>query len=235
MIKKMFKNKALYGEKGRLKDWYDERLEEIGTNWCPEFASSLLKYLNVENQKFFVFISPTSNKGIYEKVIFHQLALLTCVEMHISDKEVIGVENDEEIAGVFGASKFINDGICDAKELKEKCDVVYDIKGAVWHERGNDFKELIKNYHRILNKDGILIIDCGPKENIFYINLNNKFLYPIHKRFRIGKTRIKIERSTLQKLQGLSDICRKRVLVKYFHIIGYIQTEKIDFALCKRR
>ncbi|WP_172625471.1 hypothetical protein [Desulfitobacterium sp. LBE] len=47
------------------------------------------------------------------------MAFLTCVEMHISDKEVIGVENDEEIESVFGVSKFINDGICDAKELKE--------------------------------------------------------------------------------------------------------------------
>lgn len=226
-----YRNKpGLYEKLGRLEKWYTERLDEIGTNWCLEFADGLIKYLETRN--YLVFISPTANLGIYEKAIFVQLAKKFCVEMHISDHAKINfaVSNDE-ITNSFGTSKFINDGVCDAKKLTINCDVIYDIKGAVWHEKGKSFKTLIGSYYGILNSNGLLIIDSTPKVNIVCVCVNN-FLYSVKRCFRIGRRRIRIERSTLQLLKKRG---KESVLLKYFEYQGDIQTEKVGFAVYKKR
>lgn len=218
-----------YEQGGSLESWYIKRLENIGTTWCVKFAYELKKYVTNDN---LFFVSPSANKGTYEKAIFNQLVNndLYCVKMVISDHAQIMNKAEEEIVkNSLGTSSFIDKGKYDAKELTEivnDCDVIFDMKGAIWHEKKlSDFETLIKTYHRVLCEDGLLIIDCTPETKL------NIFLNEIA--YIFNKNHLRTERSTLQILEQKP--LKSKIFRYYFEPIGQIQTEQICFNVYTKK
>jgi hypothetical protein len=231
-ILKTYKNSPeLYGASGKLENWYDERFNSIGTHWCSQFSKDLVLYFNLPRD--LVFVSPTANKGAYEKIIFKELSQSRRVEMHISDHAPIdGMELDDKLINSKGVSTFHNDGVVDAKKLTLPCDIIYDIKGALWHEKGDNFKTLIQSYHSVLNHDGFLITDSDPEVSEFYVSFNN-FLHTLNRHIRLfGSKRYRIERTTIQILKQEKSILD---LEEYFYLVGKITTDKIGFSVYRKR
>lgn len=226
-LNSIWKNrKGDYEENGKYRYWYKNRLKLIGTSWCSKFATELNQM--VQKDKLF-FISPSANRGVYEKNIFKELSQLVQVNMVISDRDEIIKETNLNITNENGTSNFISNlKPMEAKELEDhykNVDVLFDMKGALWHAvDSKDFNSLIEVYHNVLTKDGLLITDCTPETNFNIIK--NKFIHFFNKKH--SKTEI----STLQRLE------KKRIKMNFlenkFKLIGCIHSGSVDFIVFQK-
>lgn len=151
--------KNVYSEGGKLEHWYDYNLEITGVDWMVK-AIEVLKLW--ENDTVIVDVS--ANKGICDKWLaeeFEKKGLKS--EFLIFDKEKVR-DHIENYEGKYVRLTYTEevDGYDIVKTMKnigvKGIDILWDVKGCLWYARRSSL-EVLKNYHEVLNKDGILIVD----------------------------------------------------------------------------
>ncbi|NFG96841.1 hypothetical protein FDC49_10455 [Clostridium sporogenes] len=179
--------------KSRLFDWYDITYEYMGTEWIKNIFQKVInefgyldKYSNLDKKdssERFIFVSPTANKGKYEKELFKFIC-----DKKIYNKFIIGdIANLNEHECNDSESEygeFIYNSGMDAmnveRSLREqynniKADVVFDYKGCIWYKaKEKNVEEVIKlfkAYYKVLKPSGIIIFDNINVKKIKY-NIN---------------------------------------------------------------
>ena len=217
-----------YEEFGYLENWYYERLKIIGTNWTTDFIKEIYAIIN---KSTFSFFSPSANAGVYEKAMFNYISKSTTTNFYISD--LANLEKFE--SNVFSSSNFIYtpkiDVIDAINQLPASVDVIFDMKGALWHSFNKS--KILNKYLDCLNPDGLLIIDSTEVSAYHYIGCQFKYIFTYLFKH---KTTLRVEQSTYQKMH----LRNKNYLFKHFVQLKTlsIKTEdnkSIDFIIFQKK
>jgi hypothetical protein len=175
------------------KTWYEKTKNLVGEDWFIR----VFKELKFDKTDLNI-ISVSAYRAEYENVLYKYLVKgnknvkFDCCD--ISPKK-FNSSND-------GKSSFIyNSKSIDAIDLKEhykdKYDIVFDIKGALWYSVfKNRFMDYLKVYKEILSEDGVIIIDSSRQK--YSSVLINNIVFSYFKKL-IGI----VESSTTNKLKSL--------------------------------
>lgn len=174
-ILKSSKLENTYNEGGSLYHWYDIKLNQRGTLWLIRAFEELLSK-KLLGEKRLVIISPSANKGKYEKRLFEFLNdkgitskfIVTDINLIDNHEENIKNEKSEYI--------FLNESN-DAKDIaniikkvgEDKTDVILDFEGCLWYIKEfnwykneqcvDDITDVLKRYNEVLNSGGLIIVD----------------------------------------------------------------------------
>lgn len=196
-----------YEKGGDLDSWYFERLHLIGTDWCESFIYLIDLLLE---KKCFVILSPSSNAAVYEKKMFLHICNDHKITFICSD--YARVDSPETALNV-GDSSFTYFPEINALDINalidSKVDIIFDMKGALWHLRSRRKLDLITKYSEMLNDQGFLIIDNNKENNI--ICVFSIFLYWAASIFHIKKP-VRKEKATTKRMNSKV----KKHLLKYF-------------------
>jgi hypothetical protein len=180
-----YERKDAYGKGGWLYRWYNANYKYLGKQWIRDIYKLLIdhKLIDLKSKDEFVFISPSANKGKYEKDLFeltnqdrkNNIFIISDLEK-IENHECSSIGNNIKSRYIYMESK-------DAADIKNtikaagqsKVDIIWDIKGCIWHrstsKQVHELKEVLKNYHEVLKDNGVLIIDNVPYPYIIICNL----------------------------------------------------------------
>lgn len=165
-----------YNEGGGLYSWYDITIKQKGVEWLKNAFDKLLEKKLVSPEHRYVVVSPSANKGTYEKVLFEYLS-----KKGITNKFIITdlnlIDNHEEnVINDAGEYIFI-DQKNDAKNIKtilekaneEKADIILDFEGCLWYTKEYNWHkkqkcirlviEVLDAYKNSLDDNGLVIVD----------------------------------------------------------------------------
>ncbi|MDN4617636.1 hypothetical protein QCD85_05970 [Paenibacillus sp. PsM32] len=149
-----------YSQKGSLKNWYELTYKYNEKIKWLENIESLLKKNGVDLDKLNTIFSPSGCKGRYEKVLSKKYlkSRFIVTDIHIPEDHEISGDNYTFLADS-------NNAFCASTYLKQNninnVDLIWDIKGAIWHHpEKNDLIELLSEYHEVLSRKGIILIDA---------------------------------------------------------------------------
>lgn len=224
-IRKNNVNKS-YERNGTLEDWYDIRVDQLGTKWCLDVSKSLMKHFTLKDR--ISFLSPTANKGIYEDAIFEAIARDKTISMTISDfADIKDYVTDKSIYSS-ELRYHPRKNALDYLQSNEKYDVLFDMKGAAWHFGKNleQLNNLLVTYHHILEDDGLLIFDDEAKDasslKLFLHMLKQSLLFQQSEK----------EPSTIQRIRS-NKRCNL-LLNQYFQQNDVIYIKTASETLCLR-
>lgn len=217
-----------YEPNGDLEHWYTERLTLLGTNWCFSFIDNLSDLLSLPK---FSFLSPSANKGVYEKAMFFHISQTHTVQFYISDLACL--ESHELPVG--GNSFFEYFPQTDAKDIFHLIDlpinVIFDMKGVLWHSHLKQRKHFLKLYHESLADKGLLVVDCTNAN--FFSCVVAQYRYKLALLFKT-KLPTRIEQSSEQKLK-----LSQKSLSKYFEPFAEINVDTnkgcLSFAIYRKK
>lgn len=164
----VFSRQGIYDKGGFLGRWYDNTLNKYGYNWVYGLGDVIMNNFSKEDLKI---ISPSANKGVYEKKLFWYL--------HKSGKRVDFIASD--ISTLEDAEKderidtsmydyYSGKDAADIKDLvseSDPVDIIFDRKGALWYASSLKYLFtdkcyiLLKNYYDVLSTGGMIIIDAN--------------------------------------------------------------------------
>lgn len=184
-----------YSPYGTLFKWYDRNYKyNQKKNWLSEVAINLLK-LGIDLNLPLILISPSGNKGKYEKDLASKFPQSKFV---VTDYEI--PFNHEQSQNNFMYLNTENNALDIKEYLSEigidKVDVIWDIKGALWYSANpkvdkNMLMNLLKAYYSVLSNNGSIVIDA-------YDYNPNKFpINDLKRALRIGY----LEASTFSKIK----------------------------------
>ncbi len=165
---KMFSEKS-YEKGGSMEYWYDGVFIWVGTSWTDELFCRLRDLGFVKLIQCLNIISPSGNKGKYEKHIFKEICskginnkvIVSDLEV-ITDHECNEVCNNNEFVYIEGCNNAINIkntlGLVDIK----KVDIIWDFRGCLWYIKRKGIEktvEVFEKYYEVLNNNGMIIID----------------------------------------------------------------------------
>lgn len=197
-------SKSSYSDNGRHALWYNYTLKLMKTKWIIEAFNKMNEKGLFSTFSNLIFVSPSANKGVYEKVLYNHLKETKSIRFLISD---IGKISNHEQSEECGESSYTyvesRDALSISTLLSEfklsRCNVIWDFKGALWYSmKGKDIAntqeliELLEAYKSCLDEKGILVID---DVRVKFINLrvNINLFFGIKTGF--------MERSTYSKLR----------------------------------
>lgn len=213
-----------YIKGGMLYDWYDYVLSCKGASWLNGIFEQLQEKGLIKYSEKLVFISPSANKGIYEKSLFKYVS-----QKHIPNKFIVTdlslidnhEENETNSSGEYiylyeqNNAKDIQNTLQKAGE--QKANIIFDSIGCLWYIKEliphkklqcmSEMIEVLAIYSNALDKDGLIIIDNEPK-NIFETLIREFNCFNKHLKFGAGPY------STGQYFEKLSK--------KYPHFRNYI-------------
>ena len=172
---KSSKLENVYNEGGNLYHWYDIKLNERGTLWLIRVFEELLK-IDLLSQDKLVIVSPSANKGIYEKELFKFLCTKDInTKFIVTDINIID-NHEESIKEKSSEYVFLNESN-DAKEIDNilkkvnevNTDVILDFEGCLWYIKEfnwykkekcvSEVMEVLRRYNAVLNDDGMILVD----------------------------------------------------------------------------
>lgn len=175
-----------YSKGGCIYNWYDTTLKLKGTLWLKNTFDQLQKKELINNDDKLVIISPSANKGTYEKELFNHMCQKN---MHskfiVTDLNLID-DYEQSFNNDYGEFIYLHEKN-DAREVKQilnkvgesKADIIIDIEGCLWHFKEDNWfhkKKCIKlitdafeKYYEVLQENGLIIIDnrAIPKYEVF--------------------------------------------------------------------
>ncbi|WP_146615408.1 hypothetical protein [Paenibacillus pabuli] len=177
-----------YSSGGELSDWYEPTyLYNKNIDWLETVLKNLqTKGLSLQSN---VILSPSANKGKYEYEISKKFPNSTVIatDIFVPNGHVTSENNFTYLSG--------NNNAIDARHyLKSnnivKVDLIFDIKGALWHS-GNDknLKRILEEYYSILNKGGTIVFDAYDYSYKYNFRMN-----PKSEGYRENSTLSKIEK-----------------------------------------
>lgn len=196
-----------YSRLGYLYKWYDRTANIMGVQWIIDAWEEICKLNLIENETNINFISPSGNRGKYEKTLFDYIVNAeNNINFIVSDK--LNLKTHEKSVTQYN-SKFTYIPGRDAFDIKKtinECslsnvNVIWDFKGMIWYSAhgGKKYSKLLKafeNYHSVLTEKGIVVID-----NIFVkpATAHRYGVVNLFFNFRIGLGEI----STVQRLDAI--------------------------------
>lgn len=221
-----------YGKFGYLYKWYEQTMSIMGIDWIKRIYHRITnENLLNKNQMDIVFISPSANKGVYEKELFRHVAnqYSSCTFI-VSDKEnILNHENNMSM----GKSKYIylpaRNASNISKTIKEcgvdKANIIWDFKGYIWYAVNNkkidEIIDAFGYFESTLSTDGIIVLDNVKTEwyndifHIIYILFGVQFTY--------------LESSTIKKLDKLvnreTSLKLKKYIEEHFYVFDIKDTE----------
>ncbi|ARR10762.1 hypothetical protein [Paenibacillus bovis] len=154
-------------EIGSKRTWYDLNYEFNKKIKWTERVDALLKLSGIHLIEKEVVLSPSGNKGKYEKNLSKKYPNTT---FYATDFSLLS--NHETSEGNFIYLNQSNDAFHISAYTKQydikKIDVIWDIKGVIWYQAQNidDLTALLTEYYSVLSDNGIIVIDAY-KFNIF--------------------------------------------------------------------
>lgn len=153
-------------EIGSKRTWYDLNYEFNKKIKWTERVDALLKLNGIHLSEKEVVLSPSGNKGKYEKDLSKKYPN---TRFYTTDFSLIS--NHEPSEDNFIYLDQSNDAFDISTYTKQynikKIDVIWDIKGAIWYYPHNDdLTILLTEYYNVLSDNGIIVIDVY-KFNIF--------------------------------------------------------------------
>lgn len=174
------------------KSWYSERLNYIGLSWCREFIDKLNDHFPPDKLSI-RFISPSANSGVYEKQMYRYWLRIRPVHFICSDitklSKVANCKRNQLSTFEYLPQK-------NATDISSYCqgpvDIIFDMKGALWHLSSAQRCKLLYQYFEVLNPKGYLILDNDDVSGWDVVKLEFKHL--------ITRQCIRKEKSTMQRL-----------------------------------
>lgn len=219
-----------YSGEGTLNTWYDSTYEYLSkSNWIDNVCNQLLnhpvKLLDIDKENY-IFVSPSANKGRYEKEIALKLA-------PYANKLTFIVSDIEEISN--HESSFEHENVtynyldpCDAFSIQETLNeiginlvnCIWDRKGCAWYSvsmfnlrNRKSIEKVFETYFNVLDEGGIIIFDAENSSGFKQIWNNLK-----HQAF--NEISSSMESSTYQRIKKY--VKRSRYIQEHFdkYIVG---------------
>ncbi|MDT0123851.1 hypothetical protein Q9R46_14415 [Paenibacillus sp. RRE4] len=158
---------------GSLSDWYEPTyIYNVKIRWLD----SVLRQLEDEgvNLDSIELLSPSANKGKYEYEISKKYPKTKVVATDIT------IPIDHVVtSGNFRYLSEKNNALNARNYLKKigitNVDLIFDIKGALWHsEKFKNLENILKEYYHILNAGGAVVFDAYDFSNEYIFRLDPK-------------------------------------------------------------
>lgn len=166
-----------YESGGDLENWYEITYKyNSKKKWLVRIIDSIENsMLSKKFSNSAILLSPSSNKGRYEKEIAKTFPLLN---VYSTDK--LDVRGHELSEGNYtylssGYDAFEIDKYTNENNIFGNVDIIFDFKGALWHADSIEhFENQLMKYSEVLSEGGIIIVDAY-KINRLRVTFNNIF------------------------------------------------------------
>lgn len=163
-------NALQYEKYGRLRNWSKATKSfRDKYNWDNRFTTLTAKVIKNEYRNKgseLTIIAPSANNGNIENLLAQKLSVVINKQVKVFASDIAQVEHISSYSK--GLIDFYYKEEINGSQLLEvypfKCDVIFDVKGFLWHEL-NSFKKKKKSekvmdiYYELLKPGGIVIVD----------------------------------------------------------------------------
>ncbi|MBE7896216.1 hypothetical protein G7L40_20060 [Paenibacillus polymyxa] len=162
-----------YMQGADLNGWYDSTYDyNLKQNWLTKAVENLsVVGVNFSSKKIF---SPSANKGKYEYKLSQQYpdSNIVATDICVPNEHI---QTSDNIVYLTEPNDALKSAECLSKMGVQKVDLIWDIKGALWHTKDiSKFNSLLETYLDILSDNGAVIIDAYDFSSKYILNLKPK-------------------------------------------------------------